>query len=49
MTTPGLIPPKTNAQNRPAKSMGGPMITIATAQVLLNSYLVTVTPFQKAT
>jgi N-acylglucosamine 2-epimerase len=34
MTTPGLIPPKTNAQNRPAKSMGGPMITIATAQVL---------------
>jgi len=34
MTTPGLIPPKTDTQTRPCKSMGGPMITIATAQVL---------------
>ncbi len=34
MTTPSLIPPKTNTQTRPCKSMGGPMITIATAQVL---------------
>ena len=34
MTTPGLIPPKTDTQTRPAKSMGGPMITLATAQVL---------------
>ena len=34
MTTPGLIPPKTNVRTRPAKTMGGPMITIATAQVL---------------
>ena len=34
MTAPGLIPPKTDPQNRPCKSMGGPMITIATAQVL---------------
>ena len=34
MTTPGLIPPKTDTQTRPAKGMGRPMITIATAQVL---------------
>ena len=34
MTTDGLIPPKTDTQTRPAKSMGAPMITIATAQVL---------------
>lgn len=33
-TTPGLIPPKTIPETRPAKAMGPPMITMATAQVL---------------
>jgi len=33
-TTPGLIEPKVDPSTRPAKSMGAPMITLATAQVL---------------
>jgi N-acylglucosamine 2-epimerase len=33
-TTPGLIEPKVNPDVRPAKGIGMPMITIATAQVL---------------
>ncbi|MFT5288822.1 MAG: N-acylglucosamine 2-epimerase [Planctomycetota bacterium] len=33
-TTPGLIEPKINAQTRPCKGIGFPMITLATAQVL---------------
>jgi N-acylglucosamine 2-epimerase len=33
-TTPGLIEPKVNPEVRPAKGIGLPMITIATAQVL---------------
>ena len=33
-TSPGLIPPKTDADTRPMQSIGFPMILIATAQVL---------------
>lgn len=34
MTTPGLIPPKTNPETRPMQGIGGPMISINLAQVL---------------
>ena len=33
-TSPGLIPPKVNAETRPSKGLSGPMITLVTAQVL---------------
>ena len=34
LTTPGLLPPKTNPATRPAKGLAVPMILIAVAQVL---------------
>ena len=34
LTTPGLIPPKTYAENRSAKALAIPMIMIVTAQIL---------------
>ena len=34
LTTPGLIPPKTNQVERPTKGLAVPMIMIATAQIL---------------
>lgn len=33
-TTPGLIPPKVDPTTRPSKSIGWPMITLATARIL---------------
>ena len=33
-TSPGLIPPKVNAETRPSKGLSTPMITLVTAQVL---------------
>jgi N-acylglucosamine 2-epimerase len=33
-TTPGLIPPKTDPETRPSKSLGFPMITLITARIL---------------